>query len=283
MLVLQDANDTLEVVLAGAITTAQLPCVVTWRDITASAYVPGRSNANTNSTTPVTLVAAPAASAYRVIDHVSVYNADTVNATVTVRIDDNATEYILNRVTIGPAERLEYQEGTGWSVYNSAGAVKTIITGTNNAVSSGLSMTVLASDVTNNNASANTIANVTGLSFPVTSGNKYWFQFVIQYTAAATTTGSRWGISGPGATAMRYRSEYSLTTTSVTTIEGSTAHDLPAASNATSAATAGNIAVIEGFYEASANGDVIARFASEVSNSAIVAKAGSIVQYAQVV
>lgn len=280
MLVLQDANDTLEVVLAGAITTAQLPCVVAWRDITASAYTPGRSNANTNSTTPVTLVAAPAGSTWRVIDHVSVYNADTANATVTVRIDDNATEYILNRVTLGPAERLEYQEGTGWSVYNSAGAVKTIITGTNNAVSSGLSMTVLAADVTNSNAVANTIADVTGLSFPVTSGNKYWFRFVIQYTAAATTTGSRWGISGPGGT-MRYRSEVSLTTTSVTTIEGNAA-DLPAASNASSAATGANIAVIEGFYEATGSGSVIARFASEVASSAIVAKAGSIVQYAQV-
>ena len=142
-------------------------------------------------------------------------------------------------------------------------------------------MAVLASDVTNNNGTANTIADVTGLSFAVTSGKKYWFRFVIQYTAAATTTGSRWSISGPGGT-MRYRSSYSLTTTSETVNSGLTAHDVPAASNATSAATAGNIAVVEGFYEATASGNVIARFASEIASSAIVAKAGSVVYYQEV-
>jgi len=57
------------------------------------------------------------------------------------------------------------------------------------------------------------------------------------------------------------------------------AYDNPAASNATSAATGGNIAIIEGFIRPSANGTLIARFASEVANSAITAKAGSIVQY----
>lgn len=47
-------------------------------------------------------------------------------------------------------------------------------------------------------------------------------------------------------------------------------------------ATGSNIAVIEGFITPSANGTVIARFASEITASAIVAKAGSIVMYQQV-
>ncbi len=81
---------------------------------------------------------------------------------------------------------------------------------------------------------------------------------------------------------MRYRSQYSLTTTSQTVNEGLSAHDTPAAANATSAATGANIAIIEGFYTASADGSVIARFASEVSSSAIVAKAGSTVWYNKV-
>ena len=139
---------------------------------------------------------------------------------------------------------------------------------------------LLGSDVTNNNSTANTIADVTGLSFPVVAGVRYHFRFVIRYTAAATTTGSRWSINGPASpTELVYRAEYSLTTTSRTTIEGSTAYNLPAASNATSAATAGNMAIIEGVIVPSTSGNVIARFASEVASSAIVAKAGSFVDY----
>lgn len=154
--------------------------------------------------------------------------------------------------------------GTAWSAYNPAEG-----------------LVVLAADVTNNNATANTIADVTGLSFPVTAGQRYKFKFVITYTAAATTTGSRWSINGPTVTLLNYRSDYSLTTISRTTNDGQSAYNLPAASNLSSAVVAaGNIAVIEGIITPSANGSVIARFASEVLSSAIVAKAGqSYVEY----
>ena len=284
MIVLQDTNDTLEVVLNAAHTTNALPVVSNWRDITTSGYTPGRSNINTNGTTTITAVAAPAASTQRVIDFVSIYNRDTVNQQVTVRIDDNSTEYVLTVVTLGPGERVEYQEGIGWTVYNSAGAQKTIITGTNNLISSGMSMVVLPSDVTNNNAVANTMQNITNLSFPVTNGNTYYFRFVIQYTAAVTTTGSRWsvaGLSGATFSALRFQSTYPLTATTQTTNRGLSAVDTPAASNATSV-VASNLAIVEGFAVCSASGSLIGRFASEVANSAIIARAGSNVQYAQV-
>ncbi len=148
-------------------------------------------------------------------------------------------------------------------------------------VSNTLTAVVLGSDVTNNNATANTIADVTGLSCSVVSGNTYWFRFVIPYTAAATTTGSRWSVNGPGSpTLLHYESRYTLTATSQT-VNYATAYDIPASSNATSL-TAGNVAVIEGHIKPSSNGTLIARFASEVSSSAIVAKAGAVLFYQQV-
>jgi len=281
MIVLQDTNDSLEVVLAGAITTNQLQCSVSWRDITTSGYTPGGSRALTNSTTDVSLVAAPAASTQRVIDNITIYNADTATATVTVQIDDNATEYILVKVTLAAGETLQYVEGFGWQALTSQGAVKNAITAQSYAITSTMSSTVLAADVTNNNAVANTIADVTALSFAVTAGNTYFFEFIIPYTAAATTTGSRWTINGPGSpTLLNYRSWYPLTATTETN-NAATAYDIPAASNATSL-TAGNVAVIKGIIKPSANGTVIARFASEVASSAIVAKAGATVFYQQV-
>ncbi len=132
---------------------------------------------------------------------------------------------------------------------------------------------ILTADRVNNNGTANTIADVTGLSFPVASGITYHFKFFIVYTSAATTTGSRWCINGPTNTNLNYRSTYSLTSTTRTFNEGLSTYNVPAASNGSSATTGSNIAEIEGIITPNANGTVIARFASEILSSAITAKA----------
>lgn len=164
---------------------------------------------------------------------------------------------------------------TGTSVNASvAGNVATI-----NISGSTINVVSTTADTINNNAVANTIQDVTGLSFPVVAGQRYWFRFVIHYDAAATTTGSRWSINGAAVTDLNYSSQYSLTTTTVTVNEGLSAYDTPAASSTSSAATNSNIAIIEGFVLPSASGNIIARFASEVAASAITALRGSMVQY----
>lgn len=131
----------------------------------------------------------------------------------------------------------------------------------------------LATDVVNNNASANTISTVTGMSFSVTSGRTYRFRFFINYTSAAATTGSRWSVNGPSTSMLQYNSRYSLDATSET-VNNLQAYDSPAAANASSLA-AGNYAILEGVLTMSASGTLSVRFASEVSSSAITAKAGS--------
>lgn len=283
MIILSETTDSLEVVLGGAVTTNQLQCFTSWRDRTSTTFTAGRTVTNTNNTTTVTLVASPAASTQRVIDYISIYNNDTVNATVTVKMDANGTEYILFKTVLAATEKLEYQEGSGFVVFASSGAVKQSVNQGANASSSGITAVVLASDVTNNNATANTMQDVTGLSFSVTAGKMYYFKFVIYYTAAATTTGSRWGVNCTAGTAanLSLTSEYSLTTTTSTRNAMIQAFDSPAASNATSAATGNNMAILTGYFIPTASGTFIARFASEVSSSAIVAKAGSVCYYQQ--
>jgi len=284
MIILSETTDNLQVVLGGAITTNQLQCFTSWRDRTSSTFVAGRTVTNTNNTTDVNLAAAPASSTQRVIDLIMVYNRDTVNATVTIKLDANGTEYILFVATLATGESIQYQEGVGFSVFANSGAIKQSINQGNNTIGTAVTAVVLGSDVTNNNASANTIADVTGLSFSVTSGHTYVFEFNIAYTAAATTTGSRWSINGPAFTRLAYGSEYSLAATTTTRNPNFvTAYDLPAASNATSGNTTSNQACIWGIITPSANGTVIARFASEVSGSAIVAKAGSVCYYQQTI
>jgi hypothetical protein len=278
MLVLTAETDKIQVVLAGNVTTNQLQCMSSWRDITTTAYTPGRTVINTNNTTDIDLVGSPAASTQRVIDFLSVYNNDTVTANVTVKFDANGTEYILFKGLLATGERLEYTNDGGFKTYSNAGAVKSYSFSGSMPITTGITTVVLSDDVVNNDATANTIADVTGLSFSVTSDVMYWFKFIIAYTSAATATGSRWSLNGPATTLLAYRSTYALAATTQTQ-NNAVAYDNPAASNATSAATGGNIAIIEGFIRPSANGTLIARFASEVANSAITAKAGSIVQY----
>jgi len=138
-------------------------------------------------------------------------------------------------------------------------------------------LVTLSADVINNNATANTLQDVTGLSFSVVSGTTYRFYAIIPYTSAATGTGSRWTINAPAATLLNYTSRYTLTAASQT-INYASAVSIPASCNATSL-TAGNVAIIEGVIKPSANGTVVIRFASETSGTAITAKAGASLEY----
>lgn len=286
MLVITETTDKIQVVLAGAPATTQPACFASWREYTGGTgdnFERGRNAPATNSTTDVDLVGSPASGKRREIDFINIFNRDTASVTVTVKLDMNGTDMPLITVTLGAGERLVYTHDTGFLVFGNNGAVKNALANGSNVVGSELSLVTLGADVTNNNASANTIADVTGLSFAVTAGQRYWFWFQIFYTSAATATGSRWSISGPGSpTELSYKSEYSLTATTNTVNEGQSAYDVPAAANATSAAIGSNTAIITGHILPSANGNVIARFASEISSSAIIAKRGSIVQYAAV-
>lgn len=142
---------------------------------------------------------------------------------------------------------------------------------------SAASLKVLTENQVNNSATANTLADITGLEVTVVPGT-YWFRLVAHYSAAVITTGSRWTINGPAFSNLSYYSRYSLTAITQTTNNGMAAYGLPAACNLASL-TDGNIATIEGIVTFTAGGAFVPRFASEVSNSAITVKAGSKLEY----
>ncbi len=121
MIVLTATTDNLQAVLAGSVTTNQPQCVTSWRDITTTDFTPGRTVINTNNTTDVNIVAAPAASTQRVVDLINIYNKDTVAATVTVKFDANGTEYILWKGSLAAGESVQYVEGKGWQRLGASG------------------------------------------------------------------------------------------------------------------------------------------------------------------
>jgi hypothetical protein len=274
---LTGTSDLVRVVTSAAVNT---DVYAAWTDLSGTTVTPGRTNTAISTATTTTVVGSPAASTYRRVKTLTVRNRGASPQTVTMSLTDGTTSVELIKVTLQAEEVLHYHEAAGFWIADTQGREKV-----NSAVGQGfaatneLNLVVLSADVTNNNATANTIADVTGLSFSVTAGETYRFRFVIDYTSAATATGSRWSINGPTTTRLSYSSRYSLTATTETVNHGLSAYDTPAASNVTSAATGANQAIVQGYITPSANGTVIARFASEVSSSAIVAKAGSLLEW----
>lgn len=123
MLILSATTDILQAKLAGAIATNQVRMVASWRDITTTAFTPGRTVILTNGATAVAAVGAPAASAQRVIDFINFYNADTAPVTLTVQLDDSGTPYVLWVGSLGVGESLQYVDGIGWQRLTAAGLV----------------------------------------------------------------------------------------------------------------------------------------------------------------
>ncbi len=254
-------------------------------DAVADTVADGSNAGAITSATTTTIMAAGAANKSRRVQQISLINAGSALNAVTVQKDVSGTNVELAQANLLPGEALRYTSNRGWICYDAEGREKQAPVGSQVYVTTAVTNVVLASDVVNNNATANTMQDVTGLSFPVISGETYWFSFVIPYQAAASTTGSRWSINGPASpTLLSYVVDNTLTV-STSTLGSQSAYDVPAAANATSAVASslgGNIARIEGFIRPSADGTVIARFASEVAASAITAKAGALLRWMKV-
>jgi hypothetical protein len=282
MLLLASTSDLINVTTSAA---TAINVYAAYIDYNGSTTTPGRRNTTIAAATTTAVVSSPGAGVSRNVKSLLVANASaTTSQNIGVFLTDGTTNVELCTATLAAGESLQYSEGNGFTVIDSLGRIKTTQDFSVVAAVNAMNLVALTADVTNNNAVANTIANITGLSFAVTAGQSYWWRASIAYTAAATATGSRFSVNGPASpTFLAYKSEYSLTTTTNTLNEGLSAYDQPAASNATSAATAANTAIIEGVIRPSADGNVIMRFASEVGGSAIVAKAGSLLQWVRTV
>lgn len=137
---------------------------------------------------------------------------------------------------------------------------------------------VLASDTANSTTS---FADVTGLTFAVTSGETYVFEAWIVYETAATTTGSKWAVNGPASPTLLSYSVETPTAATTSRLDFASTYDGTAASSQT-AGIGQCLAKIEGVVKFSASGTFALRFGSEVASSAVTAKAGSSMRYRKI-
>ena len=132
MIVVDIPGKSIEVVLAGAVSATQLPFVVNYTNTSREGRKSiGSTNGTTNNTTAVTILAAPSSGARREAESISLYNADTGSATVTIRINDNSTTRIIVKVVLATLDHLIYTAAAGWFVMTSAGFIKSTLTATN--------------------------------------------------------------------------------------------------------------------------------------------------------
>lgn len=288
MIVLQDDKDTLQIVLAGAVTTNELPFYVAYEDSflntdtteNCSCSTPFQLNGTSNGTTAVDIAAPPTRSnnliqKIRTVTYISIQNSDTAPAQVTIIFNANQTLRTLKVITLQPGDNIEFTSN-GFNVTDSTGAVKTAPT----TVANGWTDVVLGVDVVNADVVADTMADITGLEFPVVSGT-YAFRALIQYSSAALTTGSRWGVNGSIASTLLGYRVFSATTKTIPACINANGYDDGLASASTANLDA-NTATIEGEITVVSSGIITMRFASEISASAITAKAGSILQWKKV-
>jgi hypothetical protein len=251
-------SDLLKVTTSG---TATVDVHADWHD--GDPTRPNRTNTAFTIAATKTVVGAPGN--HRTVTGLSIRNTDTASVTVTVIHSDGTLSPEIYKATLAAGGQLHYVAGAGWTPTAAA--------------TLGISYTLIApADVAN--IGNNVLANVTGLTFAVVTGRTYRFHARIPYTAAETTTGSRWTVNGPAMTAINYVSRYTIDATSATT-NYNTALQTPAAANLTSLTT-GNFAEIVGSFTPSADGTFAIQFASEITASAVTALAGATCDYAWV-
>lgn len=127
MLSLDATTKSLEIKLAGAVATTELPFVASYVDINQSSFAmtgSGESDGVTNGSTAVTAAAAPAATTTRKLNYLSVVNVDTAAVTLTVQVNNAATKRISFKATLQVGDQLSFTDAGGWVVFDSTGSLK---------------------------------------------------------------------------------------------------------------------------------------------------------------
>ena len=205
MLILATTTDKIQVLLTSAVTTNQLDCIATYKDISTTAYSGSSPTlVTTNNTTAVDLVPAPASNVQRIVDFISVYNADTVNAIVTIRINRNGSTGVLFKCILSTNELLVYVEGKGWNIHSSSGLSKqsllydnsNITTNPNYLINSGFQVAQAATSAT---ITAGTATPTASLGYPVVDS---WFCYsvggnpTLAQVVGSNTTANRLQLTG---------------------------------------------------------------------------------------
>ena len=110
-MILDATTKSLEIKLGEAVASTNCDVIACWGDYTATTFTPGETGTVTNGVTAVAAAAAPAASTQRLVQEVTVYNADTIAHLVILQVHDTAgggTVRVFRRRVLAPLEDWSY-------------------------------------------------------------------------------------------------------------------------------------------------------------------------------
>lgn len=132
MIILDNTTRSLQVVLGSTPATNQSALLCSYVDITTTTFNPGTTETQTNGTTAVTIMPAPAASTQRQLKYFALHNDDTASITVTLQYNDSGTLRTVLKVTLSVGYRIEYTGEEGFRVYDVNGNLQTTSSSTAN-------------------------------------------------------------------------------------------------------------------------------------------------------
>ena len=100
ILVLDATTKSIVVAMSGPAATTNPDFTAAYGDSTGALFTEGANDGALNGTSPVTLIAAPAAATRRIVKNITIENRDTAAVTVTVSYDNNGTLRTIAKVTL---------------------------------------------------------------------------------------------------------------------------------------------------------------------------------------
>ena len=125
---LEGNTDALELVTS---TSASIDYNVSWLNVTATALTtPGRTAGNVAAATTTTILAAPAASNWRHVRSIELYNAGTAVNTLTIQRDVSGTNRLIYKAVLFAGESITMLEDGQWRKFSGTGAPQTDVANT---------------------------------------------------------------------------------------------------------------------------------------------------------
>lgn len=131
MIRFNSVNAKLQLSLSVAVTTNELPVVVSYSDKTSTQYLGNSQQTMSTGTTAVDICDAPSlivgssSTPIREIDTITIVNTDTTSKAVSVLYYDSGTTYLVIKATLSVGDHLEYTHSDGWKTIDSTGKIKT--------------------------------------------------------------------------------------------------------------------------------------------------------------
>lgn len=141
MIRLTSAATKLQFKTSVAVTTNELPIVVSYSDKTSSHYIGSTQTTTSTGSTLIDICSPPTSPAIRDIDTITIFNADTTSKLIYVYFLNGNTTYTIISATLAVGDKLEYIHGNGWKTTDSTGAIKSTGGG-------GASITTINTDTT---------------------------------------------------------------------------------------------------------------------------------------